>query len=196
MRVGSSSTSPLRRRRNAGEQDVDAARRRLAEASPAQLIWLAQVLLGGGVLAASTPVELAVVALRVLTRRRGVQVGAAAGTLVSFVVTHVYGTVIRRQLVSEETSGAAPDDDPRSDRWTAHVVFAGAVVLPAAGAFVPATVVGRTRSPLWGLGLWVVVRVVAVTVLVADAGRLHARRERERPAQGPGSTEVAGPGTS
>ena len=171
----------LRRRRGAGEPDVDNVRL-LQEMSPDQRVWLVQVLISAGGLAASSPVELAVPAVRLLARRRGVQAGAALGTLLSFLVTQAYGVLVRRQVLAGEASGNTADDDRWYDRWMTRVVFSGTVVLPAAGAVLPGTIVARTRSPLWGLGLWVAVRLVAVTVLAADASRLKAHRTGDEPA--------------
>ena len=153
---------------------------KLADLPAYQRIWFAQLLLGTALLAGSSPVELAVLVVRALLRQRGVQTGAAAGTLLSFSASHAYTTAIRRQL----TTGASADDgaesDLRFDRWVTRAIFCGAVVLPAVGGVLPRTVVLRTRSPLWGLALWVLVRLVAAMVLAMDASRLKKRREAER----------------
>ena len=158
---------------------------KLADLPPYQRVWLAQVILGVGLLAVSSPVELAVPAIRALSRKRGVQTGAALGSLLSFLAGQAYSTTIRRQL-GEESSADNGDRDHWSDRWMTRVIFSGAVVLPAAGAVLPATVVLRKRSPLWGLGLWLSVRLVAATVLAVDASRLNRRREAEEQAAAAG----------
>jgi hypothetical protein len=173
------------RRRGGSEQNPDAVAQKLADLPPYQRVWFAQVILGLGLLAGSSPVELAVPAIRALSRKRGVQTGAALGSLLSFLAGQAYSTTIRRQL-DEESSADSVDRDHWSDRWMTRVIFSGAVVLPAAGAALPGTVVLRKRSPLWGLGLWLLVRLVAATVLAVDASRLKRRREAEEQAAAAG----------
>jgi hypothetical protein len=155
---------------------------KLAELPPYQRVWFAQLILGAALLAGSSPVELAVVVLRALLRRRGVQTGAAAGTLLAFLAGHAYTTAIRRQLTTEAATGEEADGDLRFDRWLSTAVLCGAVILPAVGGVLPGAVVLRRRSPLWGLALWGLVRLLAVMVLATDASRLSKRRRAEEAA--------------
>ena len=163
---------PLGRRRTAvmSEEARDAALRRFADLSPERRGWFVHLIVGGGVLASSSPVELAVPVVRALSGRRAIQTGPASATLVVFLAARAYLSVVLRQLGSETT--ADTDSTHWSDPLMTRLVVSGAVVLPAVGAVLPATVVLRGRSPLWGLGLWFVVRLIAVTRLAADASQL------------------------
>ena len=153
-------------------------KQRFADLHPNQRVWFLQVIIGSGLLSGSSPAELAVPVIRALLHRRGVQTGAAVGSLLSFLVGQTYLTAVRRRLDAESPTDDA-DRAHRSDRWMTQVIFSGAVVLPAAGAVLPGTVVLHERSPLWGLVLWPLVRLVAGTVLAVDASRLKARREAD-----------------
>ncbi|CCH90677.1 protein of unknown function [Modestobacter italicus] len=169
----------LRRRSEEGAQDSAAIAQKLAELPPYQRVWFAQLILGAALLAGSSPVEIAVLALRALLRQRGVQTGAAAGTLLTFLASHAYTTALRRQLTTEASADDEDQDEPWFDRWVTRAIFSGAVVLPAVGGVLPGAVVLRRRSPLWGLALWAFVRLVAVMVLAVDASRLSKRRKAE-----------------
>lgn len=153
--------------------------RKFEELSPDQRIWFLQVIIGMGLLAGSSPIELSVPVIRTLLQKRGVQTGAPLGSLLSFLVAQVCLVVIRRSLESESPSDEGSHRDHWFDRWMTEVIFAGAVVLPAVGGLVPGAVVMRKRSPLWGLALWLPVRFVAALVLAVDASRLKKRREAE-----------------
>ncbi len=165
----------VRRQNPSDERDAAAALQKLAELAPEQRIWLAQVVLGAGLLAGSSPVELSVPAIRAVAGKRGVQTGAAMGSLLSFLVGQAYVVVIRRQLLAEDPVTEGASRDPFYDRWLTRAIVAGAVVLPAAGAALTTTVVLRRQSPLWGFALWLVVRLVAASVLATDASRLKRR---------------------
>lgn len=151
--------------------------RTFEELSPDQRIWLLQVIIGMGLLAGSSPIELSVPVIRTLLQKRGVQTGGPLGSLLSLVVGQTCLVVMRRSLKSESPSDEGSHRDHWFDRWMTEAIFAGAVVLPAVGGLVPGTVVMRTRSPLWGLALWLLVRLVAAVVLAVDASRLKKRRE-------------------
>jgi hypothetical protein len=172
----------LRRRSKEGAQDSAAMVQKLADLPPYQRVWFAQLILGAALLACSSPVEIAVLVLRVLLRQRGVQTGAAAGTLLTFLASHAYTTAIRRQLTTEASADGEDQNNPWFDRWVTRAIFCGALVLPAVGGVLPGAVVLRRRSPLWGLALWAFVRLVAVMVLAVDASRLSKRRKTEEAA--------------
>jgi hypothetical protein len=167
------------RRRGGGQQDIEAVTRKFEELSPEQRIWLLQVIIGVGLLAGSSPIELSVPVIRTLLQKRGVQTGAPLGSLLSFFVAQACLVVIRRSLESKSSSDEGSDRDHWFDRWMTEAILANAVVLPAVGGLVPGTVVMRKRSPLWGLALWLLVRLVAAVVLAVDASRLKKRREAE-----------------
>jgi Ca2+/Na+ antiporter len=150
----------------------------LADLAPYQRVWTAKLVVGTVLLALSSPVEIAVPLVRALLRKPGVQTGAALGSLLSFLAGWAYFTTIARR----------PHSETAIDRWMNRLIFSGAVVLPAAGAVLPITVVMRRRSPLWGWVLWLVVRLLASTVMAEEADRLKKRRkaeEAERPANEP-----------
>lgn len=144
--------SPSARPQPGGEDARAEVGRFLAELRPHQRMWFAQVLLGMGLLVESSVVELAVPVVRTVTGKRGVQTGPALGSLVTFLAFQAYTTAIGREVTSE--GGARAE------------------YLPAFGAVLPGSVVLRKRSPLWGLALWPLVRLIAVCVLVAEASRL------------------------
>ena len=156
-----------------------AATRKFEELSPDQRIWFLQVIIGTGLLAGSSPIELSVPVIRTLLQKRRVQTGAPLGSLLSFLVAQACLVVIRRSLESENSSGERSHRHHWFDRWMTKVIFAGAVVLPVVGGLVPGAVVMRRRSPLWGLALWLLVRLVAAVVLAVDASRLKKRREEQ-----------------
>jgi hypothetical protein len=137
----------------------------LADLAPSQQVWLGKVILGGALLALSTPVELAVPLIRALSRQRGVQTGVAIGSLASFLLAQAHFTAATHR--------------PPPATWMDRVILSAAMVLPAAGAVFPGTVVLPKRSPLWGWALWLVVRLLASTVLAEEASRLKKRREAE-----------------
>ncbi len=119
--------------------------------------------------------------VRFVGGRRGIQTGAALGSLLWFLAGRAYSGAMLRQLIAEGTTSADPDHESwyeRYDRLITRLLFSGAVWLPSAGAVLP-TVVLRKRSPLWGLALWLVVRLCAVTVLAVDASRLKKRQEAQ-----------------
>jgi hypothetical protein len=154
---------------------------RFEDMPPHHRLWLAQVMLGMALLLESSVVELAVPVGRALARKRGIQTGPALGSLLTFLAFQAWTTVIAREVTRDDDS---PDDDGegRRDRWLERILFSGAEYLPAVGAVLPGTVVLRNRSPLWGLALWPLVRVIGVFVLVGEAARLkrsHAGDEQE-----------------
>lgn len=140
-----------------------------------QRLWFVQVLLGMGLLIQSSVVELAVPVGRALAALRGVQTGPALGSLLTFLVFQAYTSVVGAKVASGGNSPEKDDVDGRLGRWLDRTISSGAEYLPAFGAVLPATVVLQKRSPLWGLALWPVVRLVAVMVLVADPSRLKKR---------------------
>ena len=184
----------LGRRRTAAmsEGDRTAALERFADLSPERRGWFVHVLFGMGLLGLSSPVELAVPVIRAVSGRRGVQTGPALGSLLTFLAVRAYLTAIFRQLESDTLT----DEDADSDHWSyplmSVLVVSGVAVLPAAGAVLPATVVLHKRSPLWGLGLWFVVRFLAATRLAVDASRLP-RPSPDDAAPGPDATPPGAP---
>ena len=148
-------------------------------------LWFLQVLLGMGLLIHSSVVELAVPVGRALAGKRGVQTGPALGSLLTFVAFHAYTSAVGSKVTSEGDSAGADDVDGGFGRWLDRTFLSGAEYLPAFGAALSSTVVLRTRSPLWGLALWPLVRLVAVTVLAADAARLKKRHAADEPVESP-----------
>ena len=148
-------------------------------------LWFLQVLLGMGLLIHSSVVELAVPVGRALAGRRGVQTGPALGSLVTFLAFQAYTSAVRSKVTSEGDSAEADDVDGGFGRWLDRTFFSGVEYLPAFGAALSSTVVLRTRSPLWGLALWLLVRLVAVAVLAADAARLKKRQTADGPVEDP-----------
>jgi hypothetical protein len=170
----------LRRSEKRGsQQDIDAAVQRIDDMPPYQRYFLAQVILQSAVLAGSSPVELAVPVARAAVRWQGVQTGAALGSLLAFLSTQAYLIANRRLLISEALSDDASVGDRPFDRWMSKALFAGAVVLPAAGGLLPGTVIMRTRSPLWGLALWFLVRLAAAFAMAVDASHVKKRHQAE-----------------
>ena len=161
--------------------------RYFADLRPHQRLWFARVLVGMGLLIESSVVELAVPVGRALAGKRGVQTGPALGSLLTFLVLQAYTSAVGLERAAERASADRDDVDGRVERWLERTLFSGAEYLPAFGAVLPATVVLRKRSPLWGLALWPVVRIIAVTVLAADASRLKKRHATDEP-----GTEPAG----
>ena len=155
--------------------------RLVAELRPHQRLWFAQVLLGMGQLIQSSVVALAVPVGRALAGKRGVQTGPALGSLLTFLVFQAYTSAVGPERTSERDSLDEDDDDSRLERWLERILFSGAEYLPAFGAALSSTVVLRTRSPLWGLALWPVVRAIGVVVLAADASRLKKRHAAGAP---------------
>ena len=151
----------------ASDQDRADLARRLAELAPSQRVWLGKVVLGMGLLALSSPVELAVPLVRVLARMPGVQTGAAIGSLSSFLLGWAYFTTITRW----------PGSEDGIDRWLSRPIFSAAVILPGACAVLPGTIILPKRSPLWGWALWLVVRLLASAFLAQEASRLKKRQE-------------------
>ena len=145
--------------------------RYFADLRPHQRLWFARVLVGMGLLIESSVVELAVPVGRALAGKRGVQTGPALGSLLTFLVFQAYTSAVGTKKISE---GDAPEDDvdSRLERWLERILFSGAEYLPAFGAALSSTVVLRKRSPLRGLALWPLVRLIAIVVLVVDASRL------------------------
>jgi hypothetical protein len=144
---------------------------------PHQRLWLVRMLFGMGLLLESSVVELAVPVARAFAGRRGVQTGPALGSLLTFMAFQAWMSTVAPE---ETTEGVAADEDDEPgplDRWLERTLFSGAEYLPAFGAVLPATVVLRKRSPLWGRLLWPLVRIAAVTVLVADASGLKKRHD-------------------
>jgi hypothetical protein len=155
------------------DQEKAALIQKWADYPPSTRLWLGGVLLDTVLLGLSSPVELAVPVIRTLLGRRGVQTGAALGSLVSFLAGHAYFAAIAPRAASDDST------DHWTDPWMHHVLFSGAVALPAAGALLPATVVLRSRSPLWGLALWLPVRLAAGAVVAEQASRLDKRRKAD-----------------
>ena len=143
-----------------------------ADLRPHQRLWFLQVLLGMGLLVESSVVELAVPVGRALAGKRGVQTGPALGSLVTFLAFQAYTTAIGREAMSDDGPADEEAVESRLQRWLDRTILSGAEYLPAFGAVLPATVVLRKRSPLWGLALWPLVRLIAATVLAAEASRL------------------------
>jgi hypothetical protein len=162
------------------EEERAAAIAKLEDMPPHQRLWLVQVMLGMGLLIESSVVELAVPVGRALAGKRGVQTGPALGSLLTFLAFQAWTSTLAREQTAEGVTAA--DDEPGLlDRWLERTLFSGAEYLPAFGAVLPATVVLRRSSPLWGLLLWPLVRMAAVTVLVADASRLKKRHASDAP---------------
>lgn len=164
------------------DEDRAAAIAKLEDMSPDQRLWLVQVMLGMGLLIESSVVEIAVPVGRALAGKRGVQAGPALGSLLTFLAFQAWTSRVAREVTPE---GATTDEDHEPsllDRWLERTLFSGAEYLPALGAVLPATVVLRKRSPLWGLALWPLVRFAGITVLVADAARLSKRHPDDAPA--------------
>jgi hypothetical protein len=157
------------------EQDRAAVIARLESMPPHEQLWFFQLLVGMGLVIHSSVVELAVPVGRALAGRRGVQTGPALGSLLTFLAFRAYTSAIGAKVTAEGGSAGEDDADSRLGRWLDRTFFSGAEYLPAFGAALSSTVVLRKRSPLWGLALWPVVRVVAVMVLAADASRLKKR---------------------
>jgi hypothetical protein len=145
----------LRRRSKEGAQDSAAMVQKLADLPPYQRVWVAQSILGATLLAGSSPVEIAVPVLRVFLRQRGVQTGAAAGTLLAFLASHAYTTAIRRQLATEASADGEDQNNPWFDRWVTRAILCGALVLPAVGGVLPGAVVLHpfTVGDTWPGGL-------------------------------------------
>lgn len=143
--------------------------------SPQQRLWFVQVLLGLGLLVESSVVEIAVPVGRALAGKRGVQTGPALGSLLTFLAFRAWTSTLAPEETSEGATADEDDEPSLLDRWLERTLFSGAEYLPALGAVLPATIVLRRRSPLWGLVLWPAVRLIAVFVLVADAAR-NAKR--------------------
>ncbi|SDF83562.1 hypothetical protein SAMN05660662_3567 [Blastococcus aurantiacus] len=137
-----------------------------------QQLWSVQVLLGMGLLIESSVVEIAVPVGRALAGKRGVQTGPALGSLLTFLAFQAYTTAIGHEAMSQDGPADEEAVESRLQRWLDRTILSGAEYLPAFGAVLPATVVLRKRSPLWGLALWPLVRLIAVTVLAAEASRL------------------------
>jgi len=154
---------------------------RLESIPPHQRLWLAQIMVGMGLLTQSTFVELAVPVGRALAGRRGVQTGPALGGLLVFLAFQTYTTAIGRELASDGGAPAEDEVDSRLHGWLDRMILSGADYLPAFGAALSSTVVLRQRSPLWGLALWPLVRLIAVTVLAAEAGRLAKLHPADEP---------------
>ena len=152
-----------------------------ADLRPHQRLWFAQLLLGMGLLIQSSVVELAVPVGRALAGKRGVQTGPALGSLFTFLVFQAYTSAVGPQVTARGDSPPEDDVDSPLERWLERTLFSGAEYLPAFGAALSSTVVLRKRSPLWGLALWPLVRLIAVTVLVADAARLKERHAVDEP---------------
>jgi hypothetical protein len=147
-----------------------------------QRLWFAQVMLGMGLLIESSVVEIAVPVGRALAGRRGVQTGPALGSLLTFLAFRAWTSALAPEDAPEGAATGDHDEPSLLDRWLERSLFSGAEYLPALGAVLPATVVLRRRSPLWGLALWPLVRFAAITVLVADAARLKERHPADPPA--------------
>lgn len=119
------------------------------------------------------------------------QTGPALGSLLTFLAGRAYLSVIFRQL--DSVTSAPGDSDHWSDPLMTRLIVSGAVVLPAAGALMPATVVLHRRSPLWGLGLFVVVRLAAATRLAVDASRLPRPQTPDDAGPGPDASSPGSP---
>lgn len=156
-----------------------------ADLRPHQRLWFARLLLGMGLLIQSSVVELAVPVGRALAGRRGVQTGPALGSLLGFLAFQAYTSAVGSKMISEGDPPEADDGDSRTDRWLERTIFSDAEYLPAFGAALSATVVLPKRSPLWGLALWPLVRLIAVIVLAADASRLKKRHATDEPLEDP-----------
>ena len=178
---------PVRLRRSQRQPDhqLSAAERqeraaevqaRLAASPPHVRLLLARTLITALVLAIASPVELAVPVVRALLGRRGVQTGPAVGSLLAFGA----GLVFVGRPADEESDDAGPSS--RIDRALDRALISSAVVLPSLGALLPFTVVARRRSALWGLPLWVLVRLAAVFVLAEAADRAKKKAGEEGPA--------------
>jgi len=144
-------------------------------------VWFAQVLLGMVQFSDSSAVELAVPVVRALAGERGVQTGPALGSLVTFLALQARITATGREVASHGVATAERDDVGPLDRWLERTVFSGAAYLSAFGAVLPATVVLRRRSPLWGLALWPLVRLIGVTALAAEGVRLAKLHPADEP---------------
>ena len=167
------------------EAETDKARadleRFFADLRPHQRLWLFKVMAGMGLVMESSVVELAVPVGRALAGKRGVQTGPALGSLVAFLAFYAYTSAIGREVLSEDGSAADEVVESRLQRWLDRTILSGAEYLPAFGAALPATVVLWNRSPLWGLALWPVVRLIAVLVLVAEAARIAESHPADEP---------------
>jgi Ca2+/Na+ antiporter len=148
-----------RRKTPASDQDRAALSHELADLAPHQRIWFGKFLVGAVLLSLSSPVEIAVPLVRALLRKPGVQTGAAIGSVLSFLAGWAYFTAIARW----------PHSETLIDRSMDRLIFSGAVILPAAGAVLPVTVVLPRRSPLWGWALWLMARLLASTVMAEEA---------------------------
>jgi hypothetical protein len=141
---------------------------------PPHMRWLVPRLLLTTVLfALATPVEVAVPVVRSVQGRRGVQSGPAIAGLSSVAAGLALVAAVERKpesVIAGERSFTA--------------VIAAAVVLPASAAFLPATVVLRGRSPLWGWALWLGVRLSAAALLATGADRARKRLGETLPHRG------------
>src|SRR5829696_5520774 len=100
--------SPWVGRQNDGvsESNASAAREKsFDDLTQDQRGWVAQALAGLALLAGSSPVELAVPAIRSLLGQRGIQTGAALGSLLSFLAGRADTGSALRQLLAEGSSG-------------------------------------------------------------------------------------------
>jgi hypothetical protein len=127
--------------------------------------WLVpRLLLTTMVLSLATPVEVAVPVVRSVRGRRGVQVGPAIASLSSVAAGLALAAAVEEHpesVVAGERSFTA--------------LLAAAVVVPASAAFLPATVVLRGRSPLWGWALWLGVRLSSAALLAGGVDRARKR---------------------
>lgn len=150
----------------------------LREGPEHQRRFFAQLLTVTLMFAVSLVVEVAIPPLRALLGRRGVQTGPAIGSLLAFLV----GWVDTSRLLSDENAERGeedvPADRPIRDRW----LEIAALGLPTLGAFMPFTVVARSRSPLWAWGLVPGPRLVGsvIMALIAD-GRGRRRAVNQLP---------------
>ena len=132
---------------------------------PPHMRWLMpRLLLSTVLLGLSTPVEIAVPVIRSLQRKRGVQSGPAIVSLASVVT----GLALAARVEQH------PESPPPESRVFTTLI-AGALVLPASAAALPATVVLRGRSPLWGWALWIIVRLAAAALLANGVDRAKRR---------------------
>ncbi|SDF43695.1 hypothetical protein SAMN05660485_03356 [Blastococcus fimeti] len=161
------------------DEDRAATIAKLEEMSPDQRLWLFRMAFGMGMLLESSVVELAVPVGRALTGRRGVQAGPALGSLLTFLAFQAWMSTLAREETPDGGTTHEEDEPSPLDRFLERTLFSGAEYLPALGAVLPATVILRQRSALWGLLLWPFVRFVAVFVLAADAARLKKRRDAD-----------------